>query len=217
MNIEIERTNMIKQQLKTGDVLDKQILTLFNEIPRHSFVPSHLQHFAYSDMQIQLAHDQKMMTPLEEALLLQAINLSGTETVLEIGTGSGFLTALLSRLSKKVISIDCFKDFTESAKAKLCQYDCSNVELINEDACIGHFNQAPFDVVIITPAIEKITETHRLQVLPGGRLFAIVGKKPIMQGQLHQLSLEGKWSFDVIFETCLPSIIENVKQNEFVF
>lgn len=217
MNIEIERTNMIKQQLRTGDVLEESILTLFNEIPRHAFVPSHLQHFAYSDMQIELAHDQKMMTPLEEALLLQAINLSGTETVLEIGTGSGFLTALLSRLSNKVISIDCFKDFTENAKNKLCQHGCNNVELITADACLGHLNQPPVDVVIITAAIEKITETHRLQVIPGGKLFAIVGKKPIMQGQLHQLSPEGKWSFDVIFETCLPSIIENVKQNDFVF
>lgn len=217
MNIEIERTNMIKQQLRTGDVFNEQILSLFNEMPRHLFVPSHLQHFAYSDMQIELPHFQKMMTPLEEALLLQAINLSGTETVLEVGTGSGFLTALLSRLSKKVTSIEYFKDLTDHAQTRLSQCECNNVELVTGDASHGSYHQAPVDVMIMTAAIEKITDTHRLQILPGGRLFAIVGKQPIMQGQLHQLSPEGKWSFDVVFETCLPSLIENTKPSDFVF
>lgn len=217
MNIEVERTNMITQQLRTGDVLNEQILTLFNEISRHNFVPSHLQHFAYSDMQIELPHQQRMMTPLEEALLLQALNLSGTEIVLEVGTGTGFLTTLLSRLSKKVISVDYFQDLTANAAHHLSQHECNNVELFTGDACHGWFDRAPYDVMVLTGAIEAITETHKLQILPGGKLFAIVGKNPIMQGQLHHLSHDNIWSVDVVFETCLPSLIDHSKRVDFVF
>ena len=217
MNIEVERTNMITQQLRTGNVLNEQILALFSEIPRHQFVPNHLQHFAYSDMQIELPHQQRMMTPLEEALLLQALNLSGSETVLEVGTGSGFLTALLSRLCKKVISIDYFQDLTVAAAHHLNQRECNNVELFTGDACHGWFDKAPYDVMILTGAVEALTETQKLQVLPGGKLFAIMGKNPIMQGQLHNLSHQDKWSVDVIFETCLPPLIDCLKSNEFVF
>lgn len=217
MNVEVERINMITQQLRTGDVLNEQILTLFNEIPRHNFVPSHLQHFAYSDMQIELSHQQRMMTPLEEAMLLQALDLLGSETVLEVGTGSGFLTALLSRLSKKVISVDYFQDLTVNAANHLRQHECSNVELFTGDACHGWFDRAPYDVIVLTGAIEAITETHKLQVLPGGKLFAIVGKSPIMQGQLHRLSHDNTWSVEVIFETCLPPLIDHLKLTDFVF
>ena len=106
MNIQSTRINMVKQQLRTGDVLNSSILDLYTEIPREEFVPNQFKHFAYSDMQIDLAHEQRMMTPLEEAKLLQALDLRGNEVVLEVGTGTGFLTALLSRLCKKVISID---------------------------------------------------------------------------------------------------------------
>ncbi len=217
MNVEVERTNMITQQLRTGHVLDEQILTLFNEIPRHNFVPNHLQHFAYSDMQIELPHQQRMMTPLEEALLLQALKLSGSETVLEVGTGSGFLTALLSRLSKKVVSVDYFQDLTLSATNHLRQHECNHVELFTGDACQGWFDQAPYDVIVLTGAVDAITETHKLQVLPGGKLFAIVGKSPIMQGQLHRLSHDNTWSVDVVFETCLPPLIDPLKRTDFIF
>ena len=106
MNVQSTRINMIKQQLRTGDVIDESILELFREIARDEFVPAKYKDFAYSDMQLELAHQQRMMTPLEEAKILQALNLTGNETVLEVGTGTGFLTALLSRRCKKLISVD---------------------------------------------------------------------------------------------------------------
>ena len=215
--MQVEQLNMIKQQLRTGNVLNDSILALYDAIPRDQFVPSHYQQFAYSDMQIELPHHQRMMTPLEEAKLLQALNLSGTETVLEVGTGSGFLTALLSRLCQKVISIEHYEDLSAAAKGKLNQHGCDNIELYTGNACNGWFDKAPYDVIVFTGAIDTLTEAHRLQVVPGGQLFAIIGKEPIMQGQLHRLNHEQEWSVEIIFETCLPPLINASKSRDFIF
>jgi protein-L-isoaspartate(D-aspartate) O-methyltransferase len=209
--------NMIKQQLRTGDVFDESILELYNSIPREEFVPPKFKSFAYSDMQIPLAHDQYMMTPLEEAILLQALQLKGHETVLEVGTGTGFLTALLSRLSKKVVSIDCFPDFTKSAQKVLGTYNCLNVELITGDASQGWLDLAPYDVIIYTSAVTKLNQTQRLQLLPGGKFFAIVGSQPVMQGRLYTLSYGEQWQSKLLFETALPSLIVPHKIKHFVF
>ena len=217
MNTSATRMNMIKQQLRTGDVLNDKILELYNEIARDEFVPSQFQAFAYSDMQIELPHQQRMLTPLEEAKLLQALALKGHEVVLEVGTGSGFLTALLSRLCKKVISIDYYNDFTSHAAKKLEKHHCTNVELFTGDAHGGWLDKAPYDAIVFTGALETITESHRLQVLPGGQLFAIIGKEPIMQAQLHTLDHEGNWGSDVLFETNIPPLINKLKQSDFVF
>ena len=217
MNTYATRMNMIKQQLRTGDVLNDRILELYNEIAREEFVPSRFQAFAYSDMQIELAHQQRMLTPLEEAKLLQALALKGHEVVLEVGTGSGFFTALLSRLCKKVISIDYYSDFTSHAAKKLEKYGCNNVELFTGDAHGGWLDKAPYDAIIFTGALETITESHRLQVLPGGKLVAIIGKDPIMQAQLHTLDHKDNWYAEVLFETNIPSLINKLKASDFVF
>lgn len=217
MNSQSTRTNMIKQQLQTGGVHHQTILELYNDIPREAFVPSQFNPFAYSDLQIPLNHQQRMMTPLEEALVLQSLDLKGSEVILEVGTGTGFLTALLSRQCKKVISIDYYADFTTEATKKLKEHQCNNTELLTGDASKGWLDKAPYDVVILTGAIECLNETLRLQVLPGGQLFAIVGIDPVMQGQLHRLDHDGQWQMDVIFETQLPPLIDALKPNDFVF
>ena len=217
MNSQSARINMVKQQLRTGDIHRQPVIDLFNEIQREEFVPNQLKNFAYSDMQIKLLHHQRMMTPLEEAKLLQALNLQGNEVVLEVGTGTGFLTALLSRLCKKVISIDYYSDFSTLAGQKLAEHQCTNVELLTGNAYTGWIDKAPYDVMVFTGAIESLTDTHRLQLLPGGKLFAIVGIEPVMQGQLHLLDHNGNWQKEVIFETNLPPLIDDMKPNNFVF
>ncbi|MFI4963096.1 MAG: protein-L-isoaspartate O-methyltransferase [Legionellales bacterium] len=211
------RINMVKQQLRTGDVLNESILNLYDILPRHDFVPKAYAPFAYSDMQIPLSHDQRMLTPLEEGIILQALNLKGTETVLEIGTGSGFFTALLSKLCKEVISVDYFLDFTTHADRKLQEHGCDNVTLITGDGCHGWLEKAPYDVLIFTGSITKLTKTHRLQVLPGGKLVAIEGKPPIMQARLHELNHEDVWTKTLLFETLIPALIEQSKPKEFIF
>ena len=217
MNTQSTRINMVKQQLRTGDVLNETILALFNDISRDEFVPTQFKHFAYSDMQIELAHQQFMMTPLEEAKLLQSLDLQGHEVILEVGTGTGFLTALLSRLSQKVISIDYHNDFVTQARHTLTKHQCTNVDLLTGDAYTGWVDKAPYDVMVFTGALESLSDTHRLQLLPGGKLFAIIGKAPVMQGQLHRLDHNGKWQMDVVFETYLPPLINEMKPKDFVF
>ena len=210
-------TNMVKQQLRTSGVLNESILALYDDIPRAAFVPQAQACVAYSDLQIPLAHGQCMMTPVEEATLLQALALKGHERVLEVGTGSGFLTALLSRLCQHLISIDYYADFTDHARRLLQQHACDNVELLTGNAAHGWVDSAPYDVIIFTGAVPVITETHRLQVLPHGQLFAVVGEAPIMQGQLHALSSQDTWSQTVLFETLLPPLLGSTPSTTFVF
>lgn len=217
MSSHISRINMVKQQLRTGDVVEEKILNLFDSIDRASFVPKNHQQFAYSDMQIPLAHGQRMMTPLEEGLLLQSLALKGNETVLEIGTGSGFLTALLSQLCKKVISVDYFAEMTTQAQAALKAHEINNVSLHTADACAGFYEQAPYDVIVITAAIKTLSESLRLQVMPGGKLFAIVGQGPIMQAELHELSHDGQWQVTVLYQTALPALINKLEAKAFTF
>lgn len=212
-----EITNMVKQQLRANNVLNETILELYKTVPRHAFLPSHLADFAYSDMQIPLAHNQRMLAPQEEGLILQALNLQGHETVLEIGTGTGFFTALLSKLCKKVISVDYYAEFTTAAAARLKQHQCNNVELFTGDASRGWLELAPYDVIVFTAATEQLTKTHRLQVVPGGKLFAFVGKSPILQGRMYELNHNDEWHESLLYETDIPPLIDNLKSKEFVF
>lgn len=217
MNNNSARINMVKQQLRTNDVLNESILHLYDLVPRHQFVPEQYAAFAYSDMHIPLSHGQQMLTPLEESIILQALELTGKETILEVGTGSGFFTALLSKLCKKVISIDCFADLTSAAEAKLKEHHCDNVELITGDASRGWLDKAPYDVVVFTGAFDKITQTQKLQILPGGKLFSIEGKSPIMQARLYSLNHDEVWTESLLFETDVPPLIDHLKPKEFIF
>ncbi len=211
------RVNMIKQQLRTGDVLNESILGLYEQLPRHEFVPAHLSDFAYSDMQIPLSFGQRMLTPLEEGKILQSLALKKHETVLEIGTGTGFFTAMLSKLCKQVISIDYYADFSVHAGKKLSQYECNNVELITGDASNGWMDFAPYDAIVFTGAIEEVSETLKLQVMPGGRLFTIEGEAPVMHACLYHLDHDGVWKKADLFETEIPSLIDKLRTKDFVF
>ncbi|MCH9689227.1 MAG: protein-L-isoaspartate O-methyltransferase [Gammaproteobacteria bacterium] len=218
MKNQLSRINMIKQQLRTGNILDEAVLSLYDKIPRHLFVPEALQNTAYSDLQLPLAHTQRMMTPLEEASILQALKLKGHEHVLEIGTGSGFLTALLSHSAAHVTSIDCYPEFTESANKKLNIHGNGNVTLITADASQGWLDNAPYDVVVCTGALQRLSRMHQLQVIPGGKLFAIIGESPVMQGQLHTLSHDEVWHTELLFETELPLLTNQMMSAQhFVF
>lgn len=214
---QIARVNMLKQQLRAGNVLNESILALFEQIPREAFVPSAMQAFAYSDMQLSLGLGQRMMTPLEEGSILQALNLKGHETLLEIGTGSGFLTALLSKLCKKVISIDYYAEFTDAARKILSDHHCENVELQVGDGSEGLYSRAPFDVIVMTGAVAKIDQTLPMQILPGGKLLVITGTDPLMTCRLLSLNYQAQWESTQIFETNIPPLIQKQKSKEFIF
>jgi protein-L-isoaspartate(D-aspartate) O-methyltransferase len=217
MEYSVPCMNMIKQQLRTGNITCQKILSLYKEINRETFVPEQMKHFAYSDIQIKLPHHERMMTPLEEATILQSLNLQGHETILEIGTGTGFLTALLSRLCKKVISIDYYKEFTAAAKIKLSKYQCDNVELLTEDASSGWLALAPYDAVVFTGSIPEVKKSQQLQVIPGGKMVVLVGQTPLIQAQLHTIDHQGNWHQTLLFETDLPYLKNAQERHRFVF
>jgi protein-L-isoaspartate(D-aspartate) O-methyltransferase len=209
--------NLITQQLRTGQVLDEQILNTYSHIPRSLFVPEQYVPFAYSDMQIPLEHDQTMLTPLEEGLILQNMNLKGHETLLEIGTGTGYFTALLSRFVTKIFSVDCFQDFIQNAEKKIRPFKHADVKFICQYAENGLPKYAPYDAIIISAAVPKLPEALKMQLAPGGKIFYISGSKPAMQGKIAVLDKNNCWKETVIFDTCVPSMLTEQPNSTFVF
>jgi protein-L-isoaspartate(D-aspartate) O-methyltransferase len=215
MNIALD--NMIKQQLRTGDVLNEDVLSLFEAYPREVFVPQGYKEFAYSDMQIPLAHEQQMMTPLEEGKILEALKLKGNEYVLEVGTGSGYLTTLLAKSSKRLVTVDYFDDFTDAAKQKLEQHGIDNVEFFTGDACRGWMEKAPYDVIVMTGSITEVAKCFKPQLMRGGKLFTVLGQAPAMHGVLLTLNDDDTWHKQILFETNTKPLIDKTKHDSFVF
>ncbi|OGV26635.1 MAG: protein-L-isoaspartate O-methyltransferase [Legionellales bacterium RIFCSPHIGHO2_12_FULL_37_14] len=214
---QVAQVNMIKQQLRTSSVTDENIIKLYERILREEFVPQQYANFAYSDMQIPLAHGQKMLTPAEEGQILQALQFTGSETVLEIGTGTGYFTALLSKLCKKVISVDIFPEFTQEAQKKLAKFRCSNVTFYTENAYYGLPQNAPYDCIIVSSAINKINDELFLQLNKGGKLIAVVGGDSIQQVQLHTITTRQLRVERFLFNTFLPQLVQPHNKNHFIF
>jgi protein-L-isoaspartate(D-aspartate) O-methyltransferase len=218
MNIELARTNMITQQLRTWDVLDEAVLQAVATIPREDFVPAAYRKLAFADMNIPLAHNQVMMTPREEARFLQTLDLQGTEAVLEIGTGSAYMTALLARMARLVYSIDIFPDFIQQAQVKLASHNINNVTLLTADASRGWEQQGPFDAIIITGALPFLPDSFRNSLKPGGRLIAILGQAPAMAATfIKRGEKTSAWSEEKLFETVTPVLINALQPPSFIF
>ena len=217
MDKPIALTNLLKQQLRTNTVLNPNILDLYQSINREDFVPEGYHSFAYSDMQIPLKHAQQMLTPVEEALILQSLDFQGHERILEIGTGTGFLTALLSKSVKELISVDYFEDFSQNAEKKCKQQGCSNIKFISGDGSQGWVDAAPYNAIVVTGGIEALTELLTLQLQPHGKIFAIIGKPPTQFGYLFKIKEDGAYSRELIFETNTPLLVDKKRHQQFVF
>lgn len=211
------QSNMIKQQLRTSNVLDEKIIDLFYHLPRADFVPKQYVPFAYSDAQIPLGHNQHMMTPAEEGLILQALQLRGDETILEVGTGSAYLTTLLSHLCKKVITLDLFPEFIESAKKKLAAHHCENVECYTHNGIKGWAERAPYDCIILSGGLLKVPDELFLELAPHGRLIAFIGKPPVLSAMLYQVTAHQTITKTFLFNTSLPPLISLQSKCKFVF
>jgi protein-L-isoaspartate(D-aspartate) O-methyltransferase len=207
--------NMIKQQLRTNNVLDETILSMYLEPTRSQFIPESFQSFAYVDTHITLTHEQVMLTPLEEAKILDSGAFKPNQSVLEIGTGTGFMSYLLSRLCEHVTSMDIFPDFTENASALLKSLNVKNVQCITHDANeTKKFSQA-FDAIICTSGIEFIP-THWLQWLkPEAKIFAPIGHE-VQNGQWLMVKDQKIIGHEIVFQTHLPMLIHH-QQSKFVF
>lgn len=216
MDFEKARFNMVEQQIRTWEVLDQRVLDLLLKIPREHFVPQAYRKLAFADTQIPLDDAQVMMPPREEARLLQMLNLEGDEHVLEIGTGSGYLTALLAASSKHVTSIEVSPTLHSQAKEKLSLQGIRNVTLLEGHGLNGWPTDAPYDAIALTGSVPVLERQIQRQLKPGGRLFVVVGNAPAMEALLITRVGADDWSHESHFETVLPPLIGATAPNEFV-
>ena len=219
MDIEQARFNMIEQQVRPWDVLDQRVLDLMLAVPREQFVPLSYNKLAFADTEIPLGHGQRMLPPRMDGRILQALDIQPTDSVLEIGTGSGYLTALLAKSAHHVWSLDTIAGFSKQADAKLAALNIENVTLETSDAFGDHSSKAMYDVIAITGALPALYDAllHKLNV--GGRLFAVIGKAPVMEAQLVTRLSQQEWRTEALFETCIPELetLPADKQDTFVF
>lgn len=207
MNLEQARTNMIDQQVRTWEVLDSRVLEVLHEVPREEFMPTRHRKLAFSDLRIPLGHGQFMMKPIEQGRLLQSLALTGEEKVLEIGTGSGFLTACLARMTAGVTSIEIIESIAEQASANLDALGMDGIELKTGDALATGFGDGEFDVVVVTASVASIPDQMVRWLRPRGRLFIVRGQSPAMEALVVTRTDSGRLSEDSLFETDLPRLI----------
>jgi len=217
MNFEQARFNMVEQQVRTWEVLDGRVLQLLESTHREDFVPVRYRKMAFADIAIPLDHEQNMMKPVVEGRLLQALELQPDETVLEIGTGSGFITACLAKLAKRVVSVDIHEQFTIEVAAKLKDKKIDNVELKTGDVMSGWQPEQAHDVVVVTGSVQDIPDQFRGWVNPRGRLFVVCGDQPAMEAKLLTKLNATEWHEESLFETVLARLINAEKAPEFEF
>lgn len=213
MNFELTRNNMVTQQIRPWDVLDDDVLKVMGSIPREWFVPADFQALAYTDTDIPLGENQTLLPPKVVGRALQAMGFTGTEKVLEIGTGSGYVTACLSKLAHSVVSMEIHESLLKTARTQLARLDCHNVTLLHQDGVLGTEVHAPFDVIIVTGSYPLgVPETLCQQLKTNGRLFAICGQAPSMQA-VKMARDQNAYRLTTLFETVVANLI-NVPQPE---
>lgn len=217
MSFERARYNMVEQQVRPWEVLDSKVLNILEDIQREDFVPVRYRKLAFADLNIPLANDQIMMKPVIEGRMLQAIDVQQDETVLEIGTGSGFISACLARLARHVVSVEIFEDLSETAARSLKEKEVHNLELFVGDVMQGWQPEQAHDVVVVTGSVETVPEHFRGWVNPGGRLFAVTGSSPAMEAKLLTRLNASDWREESLFETDLPRLVHAEQAPEFEF
>jgi protein-L-isoaspartate(D-aspartate) O-methyltransferase len=217
LDVERARFNMIEQQIRTWEVLDQMVLDLLARVKREEFVPPQYRSLAFVDMEIPIGHGEKMLAPRMEARLVQELALKPSDRVLEVGTGTGYTTALLASLGGHVYSVDIVPEFTQSAAAKLSAHGISNVTLESGDAARGWERHGPYDAIALTGSVPVLPEAFAKSLSPGGRLFVIVGEPPVMEARLVTCVTQGAWNTIGLFETCIAPLRNAPQPERFVF
>ncbi len=221
MDIERARFNMVEQQIRPWEVLDTRVLELLHKVPRELFVPDAYKALAFADLEIPLlplGHGETMLAPKFEARMLQELALTASDIVLEIGTGSGYMTALLAKQGSHVYSIDIIEEFTKSASARLAAQGIANVTLETGDAASGWDKHGPYDVIAITGSVPVLADNFLKSLKLGGRLFAVVGEAPVMDARLITKSAQGDGCGTAsLFETCIRPLRNAPQRSRFSF
>lgn len=215
MNTELAQTNMIMQQIRAWGVLEDKWLNVFETIDRARFVPKAYRDFAYADMSIPLGHGQVMLSPCNEARLLQALDPKAHEHILEIGTGSGYFTALLAAKGANITSIEIVPALYELATQNLASF--SSIELALGNGAYGWETKAPYDAIIITGALPLLPEAFLSQLKSSGRLIAIVGKDKCAQQAIQCVKGKDSVNKTLLFTTSVPYLLDGPNAKTFVF
>lgn len=215
--IETARFNMIEQQIRTWDVLDPTVLQLLNDVHREAFVPVAYQGLAFADLEIPIGDGHVMLSPKLEARMLQALSVKKTDRVLHVGTGTGYMTALLAKLAKEVISVDIEPNLIALAASHLQQQQITNVTLEVGDAAQGWGQHAPYDVMVFGASSPVEPAQARQQLALGGRMLIVLGTAPVMCATLIQRVSEQGFREDVLFETCIAPLVNAQQAESFQF
>ena len=215
------RFNMVEQQVRPWDALDPRVLNVISNIPREQFVPGESRKLAYADTRIPIGEFEgrtsHMLNPVIEGRLLQSLQITEDDTVLQIGTGTGYITACIATLARHVDSVDINPDMTAMAEKNLARFEITNITLSTGDGS-SQWEQKPFyECIAIMGSMPEIPEFYKKALKEGGRLFVVVGDAPVMKALLVTRIGKNEWTIDELFETCIDPLINAEKPAEFVF
>jgi protein-L-isoaspartate(D-aspartate) O-methyltransferase len=217
VNTEQARFNMVEQQIRPWDVLDFTVLDLLYEVKREEFVPAPYRQMAFMDTEIPLLHGESMLSPKLEARLLQSLALKAHHNVLEIGTGSGYMAALMSRLAKSITTLEIHHDLAQQAQAKLSRSGLNNVSVIIGDGAQGYGKALSWDAIILSGSVPQLPHVFLDQLAVGGVLVAVVGFAPTMSVTRVRRVSEKDYHTEVLFETVIPALHHVEKTSRFEF
>ena len=221
MNLEQARTNMVEQQIRTWEVLDQDVLDLLYTVPREDFVPPSCRNLAFTDMEIPLGEGEKMWAPKVEARVLQELAPRRSDRVLEIGTGSGYFTALLAHRSAHVCSVEIRPALAAFGKANIARHGVDNVSLEIGDGAnglpAGLSGSGPFDIIVLTGSVPQLPGTLLASLAAGGRAFAVIGDEPIMAASIISCTADGALRSVELFETLLAPLANCKQPSRFTF
>ena len=217
MNIEKARFNMIEQQIRPWDVLDPEVLALLSVVKREDFVPEAYRSLAFVDTEIPLGRGHHMLPPRVEARLVQELKVQRNEKVLEIGSGAGYVAALLGHRAQRVVSMESDHELARLATENLRRAGVSNVTVREADGSHGLPAEAPFDAILLSGSVAEVPQALLDQLKVGGRLLAVVGDEPAMRATLFTRSGEREFRSTVLFETVMPRLAGFEAPSRFVF
>jgi len=210
------REQMIEQQVRAWDVLDERVLEVMRRVPRELFVPQGERYRAYADLEVPLAHGQHMLRPSVAGRLLQALLPQPHEQVLEVGAGSGFITACLRGMGGRVLALELYPDLAESARANLAALGVRGAEVRDADA-LAYASATSYDVIAVTASLPVYDQRFEHALSIGGRLFVVVGEAPVMEARLVQRTAADTWSTQSLFETVIDPLVNAVRPPAFTF
>src|SRR5690349_1613507 len=216
MDFEQARFNMVEQQIRTWDVLDQRVLDLLFDLRREEFVPPAYRALAFADLEIPLGDGERMWQPKLEARVLQELEIDRNDAVLEIGTGSGYMTALLARSASAVTTVEFIPRLSAEAAGKLSRAGIVNAQCEVGDGARG-WGDRQYDVVVLTGSTPVLPDAWLKQLRPGGRLFAVVGDPPVMTARLVRSTAPGAFATEDLFETVIAPLRNAAQPARFVF